>query len=129
MALENLTIRIGKDVTPALETFEDTLLKIGKWFSNNKWALDALGVAAGSLVAGAAIVKTISVVEKLGTGVINIGKYLLTGTTATSGASLTGAAGALNGSAAELASRSGLTDGPRWGWGRGGWRRDRGGRS
>ena len=80
-ALENLTINIGKDVTPALDDFMGALLKIGKWFSNNKWALDALGVAAGSLVAGAAIVKTVSVAEKIGTGVINIGKFLLTGTT------------------------------------------------
>jgi hypothetical protein len=103
-ALENLTINIGKDVTPALESFENTLLKIGSWFGKNKWALDALGAAAGTIVAGAAIVKTVSVVEKLGTGVINIGKYLLTGTTgATSSATaLTGAATALNGSAASL---------------------------
>jgi hypothetical protein len=102
-ALEDLTIGIGKDVTPALETFMDVLLKIGKWFSNNKWALDALDVAAGSLVAGAAIVTTISVAEKFGTGVINIGKYLLTGTTATSSATaLTGAATALKLAAGSL---------------------------
>jgi hypothetical protein len=100
--LENLTIRVGKDVTPALDSFMNVLLKIGKWFGNNKWALETLGAAAGAIVAGAFIVKTISVVEKLGTGVINIGKYLLTGTTATGGASLTGAASALDASAASL---------------------------
>jgi hypothetical protein len=100
--LENLTIRVGKDVTPALDSFMNVLLKIGSWFGKNKWALETLGAAAGAIVAGAAIVKTISVVEKLGTGVINIGKYLLTGTTATGGASLTGAASALDASAASL---------------------------
>jgi hypothetical protein len=101
--LENLTIRVGKDVTPALDSFMNVLLKIGSWFGKNKWALEALGAAAGAIVAGAAIVKTVSVVEKLGTGVINIGKYLLTGTTAVSGgAALTGAASALDASAASL---------------------------
>jgi hypothetical protein len=101
--LENLTIRVGKDVTPALDEFMGVLLKIGSWFGKNKWALDALGAAAGTIVAGAAIVKTVSVVEKLGTGVINIGKYLLTGSVATSGgAALTGAASALDASAASL---------------------------
>jgi hypothetical protein len=89
--LENLTIRVGKDVTPALDHFMDALLKIGSWFSKNKWALDALGVAAGTLVAGAAVVKTVSVAEKLGTGVVNIGKFLLTGSWTSAGTSLTGA--------------------------------------
>jgi len=100
--LQNLTIAIGKDVTPALDSFLGTLLKIGSWFGKNKWALETLGAAAGAIVAGAAIVKTVSVVEKLGTGVVNIGKYLLTGTTATGGASLTGAATALDAAAGSL---------------------------
>jgi hypothetical protein len=101
--LQNLTIAIGKDVTPALDSFLATLLKIGSWFGKNKWALEALGAAAGSIVAGAAIVKTISVGEKLIGGTINIGKYLLTGTSAaTSGTALTGAAAALKLSAGSL---------------------------
>lgn len=94
--LANLTIQVGKDVTPALDHFMDALLKIGSWFSKNKWALDALGVAAGTLVAGAAVVKTVSVAEKLGTGVINIGKFLLTGSWTSAGTSLTGAAAKLS---------------------------------
>ena len=111
-AIENLTISVGQDVTPALESFEKTLLKIGKWFGNNKWALESLGAAAGTIVAGAAIVKTVSVVEKLGTGVINIGKYLLTGTTAvTGGAALTGAATALDASAARLMTAADMLSG------------------
>jgi hypothetical protein len=94
--LENLTIAIGKDVTPALDTFMNTLLKIGKWFSNNKWALESLGAAAGTLVAGAAVVKTVSVATKMGTGVINIGKFLLTGSWTSTGTSLTAAGVKLN---------------------------------
>jgi hypothetical protein len=94
--LENLTIAIGKDVTPALDTFMNTLLKIGKWFSNNKWALESLGAAAGTLVAGAAVVKTVSVATKMGTGVINIGKFLLTGSWTSTGSSLTAAGLKLN---------------------------------
>ena len=102
-ALENLTISVGKDVTPALDDFMGTLLKIGKWFSNNKWALNALGVAAGSLVAGAAVVKTVSVGEKMVTGTINIAKFLTgSGTLTTSGTSLTGAATKLGLAAGDL---------------------------
>ena len=94
--LENLTIRVGKDVTPALDKFMNTLLKIGKWFGNNKGALDALGIAAGTLVAGAAVVKTVSVATKMGTGVVNIGKFLLTGSWTSTGTSLTAAGLKLN---------------------------------
>ena len=38
--------RQGRDAGPR-DLRWTLLLKIGKWFSNNKWALDALGVAAG----------------------------------------------------------------------------------
>ena len=100
--LENLTIRVGKDVTPALDHFMDALLKIGSWFSKNKWALDALGVAAGSIIAGAAVVKTVSVAAKLGTGVVNIGKFLLTGSWTSTGTSLNAAGLKLNAAGASL---------------------------
>jgi hypothetical protein len=78
---ENLTIRIGQDVTPAVVSFGKDLLAAGQWLGKNKWALEALGAAAGSIVAGAAVIKTISVGEKIVSGV----KYLLTGSGLSSG--------------------------------------------
>jgi hypothetical protein len=85
---ENLTIRIGQDITPALVSFGKALLDVGQWFGKNKGALAALGILAGSIVAGAAVIKTISVGEKIVSGV----KYLLGGS---STAGLAGNTGAL----------------------------------
>ena len=84
-----MTIRIGQDMTPAVVSFGKDLLAAGQWFGKNKWALEALGAAAGSIVAGAAVIKTISVGEKIVSGV----KYLVGGT---STAGLAGNTGALS---------------------------------
>jgi hypothetical protein len=106
-AAENLTIRVGGDVTPALETFGKELLAVGSWFGKNKGALAALGILAGSIVAGAAVIKTISVGEKLASGV----KYLIGGS---STAGLSGNTGALTlntGALQELTGKLALTPG------------------
>jgi hypothetical protein len=97
-AFENLTIKIGQDITPALETFGKDLLSVGQWFGKNKGALAALGILAGSIVAGAATIKTISVIEKLGSGV----RYLLGGSSAASSASLNVAGTSLNAAGGSL---------------------------
>lgn len=79
-AFENMTIQIGKDITPALERFGEDLLSVGQWFGKNKWALEALGGVAGTILAGAATIKAISIGEKIVSGA----KYLLVGSGGTS---------------------------------------------
>jgi hypothetical protein len=66
---DNLAIKIGQDVTPTVVAFGEDLLKVGNWFGKNKGALDALLGVAGAVVAGAAVVKTVSVVAKVVGGV------------------------------------------------------------
>jgi hypothetical protein len=97
-AFDDMTIQIGKDITPALERFGDDLLSVGSWFGKNKGALAALGILAGSIVAGAAVIKTISAGEKIVSGA----KYLLGGTSAASGASLNAAGTSLNAAGGSL---------------------------
>lgn len=79
-AFENLTIRIGQDITPTVMAFGNDLLSVGKWFGKNSWALKALGDTAAAVVAGAAGIKAIAMTEK----VVQFGKSVVTGVTGTS---------------------------------------------
>ena len=58
--LKNFTIVVGRDVSPAFDAFLSDLEHLGKWFGANKWALKALGGAAGLLLAGSALIKLAS---------------------------------------------------------------------
>ncbi len=103
--VDNLAIEIGKDVTPALTAFGEGLLSVGSWFGKNKLALEAVGSLAGLVVGAAAIVKTISVGEKVASSVGNVFKALVTGTSASATGPLDVAAGKLTvaGSSLQLA--------------------------
>jgi hypothetical protein len=82
---DNLAIKIGQDVTPDIVRFGNALLKVGNWFGKNKTALDALLGVAGAVVAGAAVVKTVSVVAKIVGGVKSV-FGVITGTGSLTGA-------------------------------------------
>ena len=86
-ALTNLTIQIGQDLMPAVQKVVNGLLDVGSWFSKNKTALYALLGGAGAIYAGAAVVKTVSVVAKVVGGVKTVFGAItgLTGTTGLTG--------------------------------------------
>lgn len=97
---DNLTIKIGNDVTPALEAFGKDLLAVGQWFGRNKWALEALGVGTGTLLAGAGAIKAVSIGEKIVSGV----KYLF------GGSGSLGSAGSMSANTGALTANTGALE-------------------
>lgn len=101
--LKNLSIEVGRDVTPAFDGFLHTLEGLGRWFGANKWALDALGGAAGGVLGGAALIKLAQMGVGVAHGAQAFGRVIIHPiATVKSIISKSGAAAGLDGAAADL---------------------------